>query len=370
MSPMGLRIRPNVRRMEPYSPGKPVSEVKRELGLESVVKLASNENPLGPSPKAVEAVRRAAESMHVYPDGSAYELRQALASRFGLSGKQILLGNGSDELIHLLGLVFLGSPEDEMVVGDPSFVRYDAAAHLADCKLVKVPLDGDLVHDLRAMARAITPRTKIVFVANPNNPTGTIVRKAEVDAFLNDLPEGVLLVLDEAYYEFAADVPDFPNSLDYLREGRPVVGLRTFSKAYGLAGIRIGYGFAPEEVVDAVDRAREPFDVNSLAQAAAVAALEDDAHVARTVANNRVGAARIAEALRQAGARVFPTYANFVYADLGRPAQPVFDALLRQGVIVRTATTMGSPTGLRVSVGTPDEVDRFVEAFRKVVASW
>ncbi|MEJ5171801.1 MAG: aminotransferase class I/II-fold pyridoxal phosphate-dependent enzyme, partial [Fimbriimonadales bacterium] len=260
--------------------------------------------------------------------------------------------------------------EEESSIGYPSFVRYDAAAQLADCRLVKVPLDGDLVHDLSAMARALTPRTKMVFVANPNNPTGTIVRKSEVDAFLRDLPDGVLLVLDEAYYEFAADVPDFPNSLDYVREGRPVVGLRTFSKAYGLAGIRIGYGFAPEEVVDAVDRAREPFDVNSLAQAAAVAALEDGQHVARTVANNRAGAERIAKALREAGARVYPTFANFVYADLGRPAQPVFEALLRQGVIVRTATTMGSPTGLRVSVGTPEEVDRFLEAFAKVVSSW
>ncbi|MCX7800722.1 MAG: histidinol-phosphate transaminase [Fimbriimonadales bacterium] len=367
---MGLRIRPNVRRMVPYSPGKPVAEVQRELGLDSVVKLASNENPLGPSPKAVEAVRRAAACLHVYPDGSAYELRQALSRKFGVPPSQILLGNGSDELIHLLGLVFLGAADDEMVVGDPSFVRYDAAAHLADCRLVKVPLDGDLVHDLKAMARAITPGTKMVFVANPNNPTGTIVRKPEVDAFLRDLPDGVVLVLDEAYYEFAADVPDFPSSLEYVRAGKPVVGLRTFSKAYGLAGIRIGYGFAPEEVVDAVDRAREPFDVNSLAQAAAVAALEDDEHVARTVANNRAGAERIAEALREAGARVYPTWANFVYADLGRPAQPVFDALLRKGVIVRTAASMGSATGLRVSVGTPDEVERFVRAFREVASAW
>jgi histidinol-phosphate aminotransferase len=360
-------IRPNVLRMQPYSPGKPIEEVKRELGLERVVKLASNENPLGPSPRAVEAVRAAASAMHLYPDGAAYDLRQAIARKFAVTPDHILLGNGSDELIHLLGLVFLDSPEDQVVVGDPSFVRYDAAAHLAPCELVKVPLDNAYAHDLPAMARAVTDRTKLVFIANPNNPTGTIVLRSELERFLNDLPEHVTLVLDEAYFEFAAPVPDYPNSLDYVRERRNVIGLRTFSKSYGLAGIRVGFGFASREVVDAFDRAREPFDVNSLAQVAAVAALDDEDHLQRTLKNNRRGMRRIADALAASGAQVCESYANFVFADLGRPARPVFEAMLRRGVIVRSGEGMGCPTCIRVSIGTEEEVELFVQAFEAIM---
>lgn len=365
---MRIPIRPNVRLMEPYSPGKPISEVKRELGLEHVVKLASNENPFGPSPLAMQAVKRAAADMHLYPDGAAYELREAISRKFGLPHAQLLVGNGSDELIHLLGLVLLGSPEDQIVVGDPSFVRYDAAAQLAPCELVKVPLDRCQVHDLSAMRRTVTERTKMVFIANPNNPTGTIVRTPDLESFLRDLPEHVTTILDEAYFEFAEDVPDYPNSVDLVRAGRNVVGLRTFSKAYGLAGIRVGYGFAPAEIVDAVNRAREPFDVNSLAQAAAVAALEDADHVKRTVDNNRKGAASIADAIEAAGGRAYPTYANFVFADLGKPAAPVFEALLRKGVIVRCCDAMGCPTCLRITVGTEEENEIFAEALRSVTA--
>jgi histidinol-phosphate aminotransferase len=364
-----MNIRPNVLKMHPYSPGKPISEVKRELGLDRVIKLASNENPYGPSPKALEAVSKAAAEMHVYPDGAAFELRQALSAKFEIDPSGILLGNGSDELIHLLGLILLDSPEDEVVVGDPSFVRYDAAAHLAPCRLVKVPLDADLRHDLPAMARATTDRTKLLFIANPNNPTGTLVRRSEVDALLADLPPTTVVVLDEAYFEFAAHESDYPNSADYVRAGQPVVGLRTFSKAYGLAGIRLGYGFAPGAIVDAVDRAREPFDVNSLAQAAGIAALQDDEYVRQTVTRNRRGLKRIAEAFRQAGARPYESYANFVFADLGRPARPVFQALLQRGIIVRSGEVLGMPHALRVSVGTEDEVEAFCEAFAEVAAT-
>jgi histidinol-phosphate aminotransferase len=354
--------------MEPYSPGKPISEVKRELGLDRVIKLASNENPFGPSPKAVAAVQKAATEMHLYPDGAAYDLRQAISKRFGVKPSQLLVGNGSDELIHLLGLVLLGNEADEMIVGDPSFVRYDAAAQLAPCKLVKVPLDKTYTHDLTAMRKAVTENTKIVFIANPNNPTGTVVTKKDVDAFLADLPQQTTTVLDEAYYEFAAELPDFPNSVDYVAAGKNVVGLRTFSKIYGLAGIRVGYGFAPEELVDGVNRAREPFDVNSLAQAAAIAALDDDDHLKKTVENNRKGAERISKAIEAAGGKAYPTYANFVFADLGKPAVPVFQALLRKGVIVRCCDSMGQPTCLRITVGTAEENQMFEEAFRSVSA--
>lgn len=213
-------IRANVLKMTPYSPGKPIAEVKRELGLDRVVKLASNENPLGPSPRAVAALKQAAEEAHIYPDGAAHDFRQAAAAKFGVEYDSVIVGNGSDELIHLLGLVFLGNPEDELIVGYPSFVRYDAAAHLAGSKLIPVPLDSEYKHDLPAMARAVTDNTKLMFIANPNNPTGTLVSRSEVDKLLQDLPPHVTVVLDEAYFEFAATEPGFPNSVDYVREER------------------------------------------------------------------------------------------------------------------------------------------------------
>jgi histidinol-phosphate aminotransferase len=355
--------------MVPYAPGKPIEEVRRELGLDRVIKLASNENPFGPSPKAVAAVRVAAERMHIYPDGAAYEVKQAIAAKFGVPSGRILVGNGSDELIHLIGLLFLGDEEHELVMGDPSFSRYDAAAELAPCKLIKVPLDSSYRHDLPAMARAVSANTRLVFIANPNNPTGTIVGKRDLEAFLADLPEEVTVVLDEAYFEFAADVPDYPNSIEYVEQGRNVIGLRTFSKAYGLAGIRVGYGFAPEAVVDGIDRAREPFDVNSLAQVAAIAALGDSEHVERTVANNRRGLEQLNAAFREVGAQPMESFANFMFADLGQPAKPIFEALLSRGVITRSGHALGSPNCLRVSVGTAEEMDIFATELRSVMAA-
>ena len=365
---MDPQIRPNVLKMTPYSPGKPIAEVKRELGLERVVKLASNENPLGPSPKAVEALKKAAEEAHIYPDGAAHDFRSAAAERFGVPYESVIVGNGSDELIHLLGLIFLDSADDEIIVGYPSFVRYDAAAHLANAKVVQVPLDSDYRHDLPAMVKAVSENTKRLFVANPNNPTGTLVTKAEVDAMLRDLPEHVTVILDEAYYEFAANESDFPCSVDYVLEGRNVVGLRTLSKTYGLAGIRLGYGFAPAKIADAINRAREPFNVNSLAQVAGIAALDDEAHVQRTVENNRRGLQTLAGAFETIGAKPYPSFANFVFADLGQPARPVFQALLERGVIVRPGDVLGAPNCLRVSVGTEEEIDIFVKALTEVMA--
>ncbi len=366
---MKFRIRPNVLGMTPYTPGKPIDEVKRELGLTEVVKLASNENPWGASPKAIEAIRVAAAEVHLYPDASAYALRQAVAAKFGMPAESVLLGNGSDEIIHLLGQIFLGSADDEIVVGDPSFVRYDAAAHLAGCRLVKVPLDADLRHDLDAMADAVGPNTKLVWVANPNNPTGTIVSRQAVDRLLDRLPEGVVLVLDEAYHEFAADQPDYPHSVDYIRAGRPVIGLRTFSKAYGLAGIRVGYGFADPAILDAVDRAREPFDINSLAQAAAIAALGDDEFIQMTVRRTSAGRETLNKVLREVGGNPIPTFANFVFADMGQPAKPIFEALLHRGIIVRSGHVLGMPNALRVSIGTEVENEKFAQALRAVMAS-
>jgi histidinol-phosphate aminotransferase len=365
---MTIPIRPNVRLMEPYSPGKPISEVKRELGLDRVIKLASNENPFGPSPKAVEAVRCAATQMHLYPDGAAYDLRQALTAKFGVPASNLLVGNGSDELIHLLGLVLLGAEGDELVIGDPSFVRYDAAAQLAPCKLTKVPLDSTYTHDLVAMQKAITEKTKLVIIGNPNNPTGTIVTRKDLDAFIADLPASTVVILDEAYYEFSAQNPQYPSSIEYVMRGQNVVGLRTFSKAYGLAGIRVGYGFAPDEIVDAVNRAREPFDVNSLAQVAGVAALQDDVFVAQTVTNNLKGVDRISAALKELGTQPVPTCANFIFVHLGRPGKPVFQELLKRGLIVRATDEMGQPNCLRISIGTEEENEILISALREVLA--
>lgn len=365
---MAINVRPAVTRMTPYSPGKPIEEVRRELGLERVVKLASNENPFGPSPKAIEAVERAAETMHLYPDASAHDLNAALGYHLRLAPERIAIGNGSDELIHLLGLVLLENEGDELLMGDPSFVRYEASAQLANAKLVKVPLDEEFRHDLPAMARAITDRTRLVYIANPNNPTGTIVTRAELDAFLNDVPPHVLVVLDEAYFEYAAGAEGYPSSLDYVHQDRNVFGLRTFSKAYGLAGIRVGYGFGPVEIVDAIHRAREPFNVNSLAQAAAIAALRDREHLAKTVAATRTGRERLSQLMRSLGASVVGSHANFAFIHLGQPAEPVYEALLQKGVIVRAGRHIGHPECLRVTVGTDEELDVFEDAIREALA--
>lgn len=368
MNPLsGPAVRPNILEMTPYSPGKPIDEVKRELGLDRVVKLASNENPLGPSPKALEAIAEAAKSLHIYPDGASYNLRHKLSERFGLPMNQVIVGNGSDELLHLIGLLFLDGPNDNIIVGYPSFSRYDASAYLANAELVRVPLNGDYAHDLQAMADAVNENTRLVYVANPNNPTGTIVTKAEFDAFLDRIPERVMVILDEAYYEFAADQTEYPNSLDYVKAGRNVIGMRTFSKAYGLAGIRLGYAFVPGYICDAIDRAREPFNVNLLAQAAGVAAIGDDEYVARTVAVNREGLDRLNAAFEKVGAKPVKSFANFVFADLGQPAKPIFEALLKEGVITRSGHVLGAPNCLRVSVGTPDEIDYFIEKLFKVM---
>ncbi|AIE83483.1 histidinol-phosphate transaminase [Fimbriimonas ginsengisoli] len=362
-----IPIRPNVLGMEPYVQGKPIEEVKRELGLTRVVKLASNENPFGPSPKAVAAIQEAASTMHLYPDGGAYALKQAISSKFDIATNQIMVGNGSDELIHLLGLITLDKPTDELMMCNPGFARYDASAHLAPCRLVKIPVDSKHVQDLEAMADAVNENTRIIYLANPNNPTGTIVRRNAVDRFLDRVPESVVVVLDEAYYEFAMHHPEFPTSLEYIKAGREnVVGLRTMSKAQGLAGLRIGYGFASTTIVDAINRAREPFNVSRLAQVAAIAALEDDEHVRKTVEHNRRGLELLAGVFAEVGAEPGESFANFMYADFHRPTRPIYQALLQRGVITRPGDLLGNPNCLRVSIGTQEEMDIFVEELRNV----
>lgn len=352
--------------MHPYQPGKPISTVKRELGLDRVVKLASNENPLGPSPKAVAAIQDAARELHLYPDGAAFDLKQALSIRFKVPMAQIVVGNGSEELIANIGLALIGSEDDEVLTGEYSFPRYDAAAEIAPCNLRKIPLTSDWRFDLPAIGRAVTSKTKIVYIANPNNPTGTIVTKSELAAFIRDIPDSTLVVMDEAYFEFAAGDPAYPDGREYVLEGRNVAALRTFSKAYGLAGIRVGYGFVPEYLAHAIDRVRAPFDLNSLAQVAGLAALGDEEHVGRTLANNREGLTMLRAAFEQMGCDVAASYANFLFVDVGRPGAEIFDALQRLGYIVRP---VGAKNHIRVTVGTAEENEGFVKAFRSVMSA-
>lgn len=351
-----------------YKPGRPIEDVKREYGLDRVIKLASNENPLGPSPMAVEAVKQAASQLNLYPDGAAWALNRAISEKFQIPIEHIMLGNGSDELIQFLGLIFLSGPDDEVIVGAPSFSQYDSSTLIQQGKLVKVPLNDRLEHDLEAMAKAAGENTKLIYIANPHNPTGTVIRKEAFERFLDRLPPHVIVVLDEAYIEFCEGDSSLPNSLDEIKAGRPVIGLRTFSKAYGLAGIRIGYGFASPEIVDIFQRVRGPFNVNSLAQAAAVAALGDHDFIRRSVAHNTAGLNRLREIFTKFGAKVYDSHANFAFADFHRPTEGLYNELMKHGIITRAGTWFGLPTFLRVTVGTSEELDRFEEVLGKILS--
>ncbi len=349
----------------PYPPGKPIEEVERELGIKGSIKLASNENPLGPSPKAVEAVAKALNNLHRYPDGGCYYLKEKLARRLKVKPENLIIGNGSNEIIELIIRTFLRSG-DEAVMGNPSFAVYPLVVPAAGGKSVLVPLKN-LTHDLDAMFDAITEKTKLVFIANPNNPTGTMNTKAQLDKFISRLPSDIILILDEAYYEFVTD-KDFPNSLDYLNSGKNVVILRTFSKIYGLAGLRIGYGIAPENLNVYMNKVRQPFNVNSLAQIAAMAALDDEEHLKMSQKNNREGLEYLFRELKSMGFECVPTQANFFLIKVGK-GKEVYDALLRQGVIVRPMGSYGLGEYLRVTVGLPEENKRFVETLRNTVGS-
>lgn len=369
LSEEALSISERLRALKPYQPGKPIEEVKREFGIEGeIVKLASNENPLGPSPAALDALAAALPRLSLYPDGACHDLSNAVAEKLGVTPQHLLFGNGSDEVIHLLGLTFL-EPGDEVVVGDPTFVLYEAAATLAGATTVKVPLTRPgLVHDVDAMIAAITPRTRLVFIANPHNPTGTILGEtAPVERLIAALPPRALLVLDEAYGEYVYQLPGFPKAIDYVTAGAPVIGLRTFSKMYGLAGLRVGYGVAAPEVIRLLHQARSPFNVNLAAQVAATAATNDDAFVERGRCTNEEGLRTLYAAFERLGLPFIPSRANFVMVDVRRPCRDVFTALLREGVIVRTGDIFGLPTWLRVTVGTASQNARFLEALESIL---
>lgn len=357
---------PQLRDLVVYEPGKPVEDVARELGLQpsEIIKLASNENPLGPSPKALDAMRQALERSHFYPDGGGYYLREAIASKFGLKRENVVLGNGSNEIIEFIGHGFL-KPRDEIVTAEHAFVVYKLMATLFGAKTIEVP-DPGFKHDLEAMAAAITPRTRQVFIANPNNPTGTLVSQEEIERFMDKVPEHVIVIFDEAYYEFLENPTD---TLKYVREGRPnVVVLRTFSKIQGLANLRIGYGLGSAEVVNVLQKTRQPFNANGIAQAGALAGLQDEEHQEKTRAVTLKGRAYLEEQFQTMGLEYTPSYANFVLVRVGNGKQ-VFDALMKNGIIVRDMNAYKLPEWIRVSVGTMEQNERFVAALKTVLSA-
>ncbi|HVS54392.1 MAG TPA: histidinol-phosphate transaminase [Opitutaceae bacterium] len=353
-------VKPSVLTQPVYEPGKPIEYVARELGLDAdtIIKLASNENPFGPSPKAVAAAKRALEHGELYPDGGCFELRQKLAAQRGLGADQFVVGNGSNEIIELLGHAFLGAG-DEVVMAAPAFVVYKLVTLLFGAKAVEVPL-RDWRHDLEKIAAAVTPRTKLVFVCSPNNPTGTANTEAELLAFARALPAHVVAVFDEAYAEFVERAPDLR---PLIAEGRNVICLRTFSKIYGLASLRIGYGYASAELCGLLNRVRQPFNVNAIAQAAAVAALDDAAFAEKTARENRAGLAQLERGGRELGLEIVPSVANFMLVKVGDGLR-VFDALQRRGVIVRPVKSYGLPEWIRVTVGTREQNERLLAELR------
>lgn len=347
----------------PYVPGKPIAETERELGISGCIKLASNENPLGPSPLAVQAMAEALRNVHDYPDGASYYLKQKLASQLGVASDQLILGNGSNELIEMLVRTCV-RPDEHVLLGECTFVAYKLAAQAAGRGVVEVPLTPDLRYDLQRLAQAATAQTKMVFIGNPNNPTGTYVSKKELDAFFDAIAPDVIVVLDEAYLEYV-DASDYPNGLNYVKQRERTVVLRTFSKCYGLAGLRVGYGVSDPTLIDYLNRGRLPFNVNSLAQVGALAALDDVEHIERSRRLNSEQRTRLTQELSARGFAVAPSQANFLLVDFKRNGGDLFNALLRRGVIVRPMVGYGLVQSLRITIGTREQNDKLLSSIDK-----
>lgn len=363
---MKLTVPDYIQAIDPYVPGKPPDALERDYGIANSVKLASNENPLGPSPKALDAIRQSLATLHRYPDGAGHRLTRKIAAVNGVPPANVVIGNGSDDIIALLVRALI-RPGDRVVVPRPSFLMYAISAAAAGARVDAVALDG-LTVDLGAMARRITDRTRLVFVCNPNNPTGTVVSQTDFEHFMSRLPETVVVVVDEAYIEFARRA-DCLNTGRLSDIDRPLVTLRTFSKAYGLAGLRVGYGIMPAQLADVVNRVRPPFNVNAVAQAAAAAALDDREFLRQTLDLVHRGLDWLYEALDRLGLGYRKTEANFFLIDVDRPADAVFEAMLRQGVIVRSMRAYGFPTHIRINVGLEAENRRFIQALETVLST-
>lgn len=348
-----------------YQPGKPIDDVKREFGLTEVIKLASNENPFGCSPKAKEAIAAQLDTLAIYPDGASLQLRWELAEFLGVKPEQLIFGNGSDEVVQMIARAYLEEGTNT-VMATPTFSQYRANAIIEGAELIEVPLKNG-VHDLEAMAAAINGQTRVVWVCNPNNPSGTIVTRDELEAFLQKVPKDVLVVLDEAYYEYVVD-PAYPQTVPMLKQYPNLIVLRTFSKIYGLAALRIGYGIASEEIIGHLDHVREPFNTSTLAQAAARAALKDQAFVEECRKRNREGLKQLTDRFDEWGLSYFPSQTNFVLVDLQQDSDEVFRRLLEQGIIVRSGRALGFPGYQRITVGSAEQNEKVLQALGSIVA--
>lgn len=365
------RAMPGINGLKPYEPGKPISELERELGISNIIKLASNENPLGPSPKAVRAAREVLADSALYPDGNAFALKRALADHHDLRFKQITVGSGSDHILELVARVFLG-PGRSAVVSQYAFAIYNIVSQGASAELRVAdahPEDHAMAcgHDLEAMLKLVDETTRVVFIANPNNPTGTWNTRDELLGFLDRVSSETVVLMDEAYFDYVDD-PDYPNAAELLADYPNLIVMRTFSKAYGLAGMRVGYALSSEDLNDLLNRVRLSFNPNSLAQAAATAALADREHLEKTVSLNREERAKLDKGLKALGLKTLPSVCNFVTVNVERPGREVFQALLEEGIIVRPLDGYGMPTHLRISVGLPKQNKRLLKAMQKALA--
>jgi histidinol-phosphate aminotransferase len=364
---MEFPFKKSLREIIPYEPGRPIDEVKRELSLEKVIKLASNENPFGTSDKITEAIAKAARDVNRYPDGGCFYLRKALSEKLSVPAENIVFGNGSDELIVLALRAFVEKGQ-EVIVSDPTFLVYKIASKIAEAGVISVPVRS-FKYDLEKMLEAITPRTAMIFIANPENPTGTYISSGELEEFIEKVPSHVVVFIDEAYYEFARG-GDYPESLPLTaRKDRNVIVSRTFSKAYGLAGLRIGYVVSGKGICDELNKVREPFNVNSVAQAAAIAALDDEAGLKRSLELVTKEKEKLREAFKEMDVEFVPSATNFILINTKRDSKKIFKIMLEKGIIVREMSSWSLRGFIRVSVGLPEENDIFIEAFRKVVAS-
>ncbi|MCM8791890.1 MAG: histidinol-phosphate transaminase [Candidatus Omnitrophica bacterium] len=356
-------INENIRRIIPYIPGKPIEEVRRQSNVKNIIKLASNENPLGPSPKVLQAIRRSLSEIHRYPDSSSFYLKRKLSQVLKIKPTNIILGNGSDELIDIIIKTFVKEDEN-IVISEATFLEYKIIANINNRKVIPVPLKN-FRYDLTAIKKAINYRTKLIFIANPNNPTGTYVNKKELDDFIRGLPKRVILVLDEAYDLFV-DVDDFPYSLNYIHN-KNIIILKTFSKAYALAGLRLGYAIAAEEFVSYLEKARQPFNVNSLAQVGGLAALEDREFLKKTRKTVLEGKRYLYQALDNLGIKYIPSVANFIMVDVKKDSFEIFKKMLKYGVIVRDLRQYNLNNFIRVTIGKKEENKKFIEVFKRII---
>jgi len=357
-------LRKGILDLKPYVPGKPIEEVKREFGLKEVIKLASNETSVGPSPLAVAAIKKELNNINLYPEGSSRLLREKLASKLELDEKMIIVTNGEDDIIDLIGMTFINDG-DEVITGEITFPAYEAAAKIMGGKIIPVKLK-DYSYNLEEIVQQINKKTKIIFICNPNNPTGTIVDKESVDKFIKHVPEDLVVVFDEAYYDYMED-KNYSDSLSYVLEGKNVIVLRTFSKIAGIAGVRVGYGIAKLELIGYLNRVVNPFTTNRLAQVAALASLNDEEHRKKVLRSNQKGKKYLYRELKKIDLFYLPTEANFIFIDLKEDSEVIFKKLLRKGVIIRPGKTWGCPNFIRVTIGTPYENEKFIQALKEVM---